>query len=59
MLMKGIGREDEALDMFIRARGMNPNDLLDEKGASIVNDRILRKKKLTLLATTPQELKIY
>ena len=59
MLMKGIGREDEALDMFIRARGMNPNDLLDEKGARIVNDRILRKKKQTLLASTPQELKFY
>ena len=59
MLMKGLGREDDSLDMFIRARGMNPNDLLDEKGARIVSDKALRKKKQMLLASTPQELKFY
>jgi len=59
MLMKGLGREDDALDMFIRGRGMNPNDLLDEKGRAIVSPKALKKKKQMLLASTPQELKFY
>ena len=59
MTMRSMGREDDALDMFIRARGMNPNMLLDEGGNQIVSDRALRKKKQALLASTPQELKFY
>lgn len=58
-MMKALNREDEALDMFIRARGMNPNDLIDEAGSAVIGKDALRKKKRMLLAATPQQLKFY
>ena len=51
--------EDTALDMYIRARGIEAEDLRDAKGNILTDPDEIKAKKQQIFATSPQELKFY
>ena len=53
------GNADSALDMAIRARGIDVDEIRDASGKRVTNPDELRRRKQEMLATSAPEIKFY